>query len=1465
MNFLPLRTALVVLLTSYSFLAFGQTPAFINTLQGSGLQEVHDIDQFPNGDIVIVGEFSGVVDFDPSAATSNLSSAGSKDIFVAKYTANGTYLWAFGMGSGAEDGAHAVVIDNNEDVVVTGYYRNTVDFDPGVGTNNLIANGFTGTNVGFGGDIFVAKYSSIGNHIWSFGVGGDYIQDAGYGIDVDDNDNIYVAGAVNTTSNGAIDFDPGPGVFNLAGSPNGLAFAARYSATGTFDWAFCIGGFGLNSAFDEVKVVPGDTTFVITGHFIGTNVDFDPGPGVANLSTNGFNDIVLAKYSFNSNYLWAFNIGGPSASIVDQAIGLKVDAAKNCYITGYVGNNNVDFDPGPGTALVGNNGDRDIFLAKYNEFGDYRWAHSFGGSLADFGFGVDVVGSSLINVGYFQNTVDFDPGPGVFNLTSNGGNDMYVSQFDTAGNFQCAFQVGGSGNDFGRDILMTGANSFYVSGGYSSNPIDFDPTPATLSATNGGGQDGFWGQYQMGCPQPDTIINHYAALLSFDTCSNEIVVDNANDFNVGDIILMIQMKGAIIDSTNTPAFGTILSYNGAGNYEENIIQGKVGNVITLQNQLLRAYDIPNGKVQIVSIPQFANYAVNTNHTAADWDGNKGGILAMNVIGTLSLNADINVNGKGFRGGTTLTSSIVNCGKLDYFYPVTNNEAGQKGEGIATVSLSKLYGRGKLASGGGGGNSHNAGGGGGSNGGAGGLGGFQFNYPACTSPYIANIGGLGGGALNYSSASNKIFLGGGGGCGHANNQGGNNGGNGGGIVYIKSNNLITNSLAKILANGDSANYGNPILIGVNDDGGNGGGSGGTVLLQSPTVTNLLPVNVTGGNGSNAHTGTTAVGPGGGGSGGVFWCSQIGVPANITVNAVGGQNGVVPQVANTNFGAQPGQSGQSLTSLNMPVANILFIPFTAVTASNDNSICSGQSAQLNASGAITYSWSPAAGLSSTTIANPVATPAVTTQYVVTGTDINGCTDMDTVTITVTSGLNITITASSDSICTGGNVTLTASGGNTYSWTGGVTNGVPFSPLTTNTYTVTGSANGCSGTANYTITVVPIPNLNVSPIQPVICAGDTVFFNATGAQFYTWSPATFLSNPFIANPLCTATANTTYTITGSNGAGCYTQALVNVTVNPTANIVASVSKNPICAGEPVTLSANGAVTYVWTNGVTNGVSFSPNVSNTYTVTGTDANGCENTATVSLTVNTAPVITAIPTEPVLCEGDSVWLSATGAISYLWSPGATLSTPTLDSTQSFASGDITYTVTGTDANGCKGTQFVNLDVINNISLELSKSGDIYCNAMPIQLAAKGGHNNYSWSPAQLLSNATIANPVANITKTTTFYVRSRLGNCLGKDSITVFYYDNTESGVFMPNAFSPNGDGLNDCYKPVSQGNYDQFEFKIFNRWGQSVFESTNANICWDGNLGPEPAPVGTYFYYLKASGECGTLRKQGDINLIR
>jgi hypothetical protein len=328
-------------------------------------------------------------------------------------------------------------------------------------------------------------------------------------------------------------------------------------------------------------------------------------------------------------------------------------------------------------------------------------------------------------------------------------------------------------------------------------------------------------------------------------------------------------------------------------------------------------------------------------------------------------------------------------------------------------------------------------------------------------------------------------------------------------------------------------------------------------------------------------------------------------------------------------------------------------------------------LTASGASTYSWT--GGL--TAISNPI-TPILTTTttYTVTGTT-NGCTGTAVSTVTVKP--NPIVSVNSPSICNGQTASLIASGATTYSWTGGLSaNATPSTPIltTTTTYTVTGTTNGCRGTAVSTVTVKPKPTITVN--SPSICSSQTANLTASGASSYSWTGGlTPTSNPI--TPILTTT--TTYTVTGTQN-GCTGTAALTVTVKP--NPTVSVNSPGICNGQTANLTASGATTYSWTGGLSaNATPSTPilTTTTTYTVTGT-TNGCTGSAVSTVTVKPNPIVGV--NSPSICNGQTAILTASGSTTYSWTGGlsanATPSTPILTTTT-------TYTVTGT-TNGCTGT-----------------------------------------------------------------------------------------------------------------------------------------------------------------------------------
>lgn len=453
-----------------------------------------------------------------------------------------------------------------------------------------------------------------------------------------------------------------------------------------------------------------------------------------------------------------------------------------------------------------------------------------------------------------------------------------------------------------------------------------------------------------------------------------------------------------------------------------------------------------------------------------------------------------------------------------------------------------------------------------------------------------------------------------------------------------------------------------------------------------------------------------------------------------------------------------------------------PQPNVSAGSNTTVCIGDSVQLNASGGVTYSWSPSTGLSCTTCQNPKASPGVTTTYTVTGTVGTGCSN--TSTVTVTANVKPTVGAGSNqTICIGGSATLTGTGAVSYVWSPATGLSCTAcanplaSPASTTTYTVTGTAaNGCTNNSTATVTVNSLPTVNVGANQTV-CAGGSASLLASGAVSYVWSPSAGLSCTACANPTATPPVTTTYTVTGTNSNGCTNTSTVTVTVNPLPTVSAG-SNATICFGDSATLSASGGVSYVWSPVA--GLSCttcqnpkaSPGITTTYTVTGTGSNGCINTSTVIVTVNPRPAVNAGSNQNI-CIGSSATLTATGGVSYVWSPATGLSCTACASPTASPTTTTVYTVTGTGSNGCTNTSTVNVNVnpLPNVS---AGANQITCPNVPVSLLATGA-TTYVWSPSTGLSCTACANPTATISLTTTYTVTGTNSNgCVNTSSVTV-------------------------------------------------------------------------------------------------
>ncbi len=294
-------------------------------------------------------------------------------------------------------------------------------------------------------------------------------------------------------------------------------------------------------------------------------------------------------------------------------------------------------------------------------------------------------------------------------------------------------------------------------------------------------------------------------------------------------------------------------------------------------------------------------------------------------------------------------------------------------------------------------------------------------------------------------------------------------------------------------------------------------------------------------------------------------------------------------------------------------------------------------------LTYQWSNNA-------TTPYIIPPTSGVYTVTVTSA-GCSATATFNATVNNPPAISVSATLSTVCPGQTTTITATGANTYTWmpgslTGGVIN---VNPATTTTYTVVGSsAAGCSATQTITIQVTSQIPISATASPTTICIAGTSTLTASGATTYTWMPGNLTGTSVNVSPV----TSTTYTVTGSDQAGCSGTTTVSVIVSPNPTVTATASpSNNICQGDQVTLSGAGATTYTWSGGVTNGVAFSPAATATYTVTGTNAAGCINNTTITVTVspNTTPPpmnITSNPAVVLIGQNTTYTANIPGAIS---------------------------------------------------------------------------------------------------------------------------------------------------------------------------------------------------------------------------
>ena len=403
------------------------------------------------GNVYITGYFSGTL----TLGTTTLESAGSDDIFVAKYDATGTPLWAKRAGGAAQDQAFGVAVSGSA-VYISGIFLGTANFNTpsATGSNEITSAG--------DGDIFIAKYDNTGAFQWAKRAGGG-IQDVAHSIAASGS-SVYITGAFQSTAN--FNTPSATGSHEITSAGNYDIFIAKYDDAGVFQWAKRAGGTNID--FSSYGLAVSGSAVYITGSFQSTaNFNTPSAAGSNEITSAGGYDIFLAKYDDTGVFQWAKRAGSkgtPAPTSPDYGFGVAVSGSA-VYIAGnFKSTANFNTPSAAGSHEITSAGGEDIFLAKYDDLGNFEWAKRAGGTSNDFASAIAVSGNDVYITGNFQGTINFNTPSSATShtLVSAGNDDVFLAKFDDTGAFVSAQRAGGTGVDQGKSLVISGSTVYVV-------------------------------------------------------------------------------------------------------------------------------------------------------------------------------------------------------------------------------------------------------------------------------------------------------------------------------------------------------------------------------------------------------------------------------------------------------------------------------------------------------------------------------------------------------------------------------------------------------------------------------------------------------------------------------------------------------------------------------------------------------------------------------------------------------------------------------------------------------------------------------------------------------------------------------------------------------------------------------------------------------------------------------------------
>jgi gliding motility-associated-like protein len=1213
--------------------------------------------------------------------------------------------------TGKYDAAKPLRIDPPVRLWGTYYYANGGDFTScasdgagnvyvsgGVAANNMATSGAHQTILGQGGsDGFLAKFNGNGQRIWATYYGGPF-SDRTVDCAVDGNAFVYVVGMTQSVSGIA---SAGSYQSALNGNASDM-FLAKFDANGVRQWGTYFGG--ANADVCNAGTVDAAGNLYVCGYASSTTAVFGS-PGAHQTSHGGGTgqDCVLAKFDTNGQRVWSTYYGGNRD---DRPGDVALDASgANVYLCGSTSS-------AGGIATAGTHQPTfnlivDGFVAKFNSNGVLQWGTYYGGADYDYLFSCGVDGSG--NVYAFGQTTSTagiaTTGTHQQNYTAS--NDGYLFKLNgTNGQRIWGTYYGGSGIESLKGIEVSSTGEMLVSG-YTTSPNQIatagshqpalaGTSNAFLSLFNTNGLQA-WGTYYGGSEYDmgfDCAFGTLGSVYLCGTAGSPSGIATAgtyqptlNNNNAAFLAKFEACTSPVISASsnapfcagntlqlNTPTVaGATYQWSGVNNFTSSQQNPSIPNATSSVSGIYTVTVTNNSGCSATASVNVLIYAVQNLTAGSNSPICEGQML--NLTAT-----PLQVQSYTWSGVNSFSSTQQNPNIPN----VTTAQAGTYSVTIldwngctATSSVNVIITNPPVVT-------------------------ASSNSPVCAGqPLNLSVNNIAGATYSWSGAS--------------------------GFTSNQQNPTIASP-----ATAASGNYTVTVSVGSSCT---ASGSTNVTVNPAPTVNASSNSPVCAGQNLNlsvnATAGATYLWSG---ANGFSSSQQNPVITSATANAAGTYTVTV-----TANGCS--STGTGNVSVNTP---------PAATASANSPICEGQTLNLsvNNSTNATYSWSGANGFSSAQ-QNPSVNNTSTAHagnYSVT-VSVPGCGNAtSSVNVVVNPSPTVNITRNSP-VCEGGdlNLNVNATVGAAYTWSGanGFSSSQQNPQLTSvslnaaGAYSVTVTAAGCSRDASVNVAVNPLPAVAASYNAP-LCEGSdlNLSVNATPNATYQWSGVNGFSsaqqNPVVANVQTSQAGVYSVTVTAN---GCSSNASVNVSVNTAAilNVTATANPPTVCAGESSALTASGADSYVWSNGLGAGASqnVSPQTSTAYQVTATDAQtGCTATASVSVNVNPLPAISIAASQTVLCESGTVTLTANGGNIYQWNGGETTAMITVSPT---ATTD--YTVTATDANGCSSTATQTVSVLNFSAPQFAFGNSFtLCygkNAPALPAASQNGISG-AWQPAAI-------------------------------------------------------------------------------------------------------------------------------------